>query len=89
LDPAYKCAAVVVFPKERQLSLMLSSGGAEWALEELEKTKSEGPSKENREIVGFLVQQGKNNMAAVLKVVSSGTMRWCGGASLGSIRGSF
>jgi hypothetical protein len=65
----YRCAALVMFPKEKQLSLMLSSGGAKWASEELEKSKSEGPSKENHKIIDFLAQQGREGITAtILKI---------------------
>jgi len=59
-----------MFPKKRQLPIMLSSvGGEKWGLAELEKSKSEGPSKENREIIEFLAQTGrKDNMTAILEV---------------------
>jgi len=81
-DPVYKCAALVVFPKERQLSLILSSEGVDWGLEELEKSKSEGPSKENREIIDFVVQQGKIDIIpAVLKVA----LEWNDAVVWGSI----
>jgi len=46
-----------MFPKKRQLSVVLSSkGGEDSAFEELEKSKFEGPSKENREIIKFLAK---------------------------------
>lgn len=48
---------------------MLSSEGPTWALEELEKSKSEGPSKENRKIVDFLAsRQSKDITITILKV---------------------
>lgn len=69
LSSVYKCAALVVFPKDKQVSLMLASGGSEWGLEELEKSKSEGPSKENREIIDFLAQlRDKEIMPTILQV---------------------
>jgi hypothetical protein len=52
-----------MLPKEQQLSIMLSSGGEKWALKELNKSKSEGPSKENREIVEFLIWQAEGRDA--------------------------
>lgn len=59
----------MVFPRDKQLSLILTSQGPAWALEELERSKSEGPSKENREIIDFLVQRGHEDiMAAILKI---------------------
>ena len=59
-----------MFPKEKQLSIMLSvEGSEEWALRELENSKSEGPTKENCEIVGFLAQQKqRETMATILKI---------------------
>lgn len=69
LYKGYKCAALVIFPKDEQLSLMLSSEGSTWALEELEKSKSEGPSKENCLIVDFLAEQKREDiMPVVLKI---------------------
>jgi len=57
--PVYRCPALVMFPKKRQLSIVLSSeGGKDWAFEELKKSKFEGPSKENREIIRLLAQPG-------------------------------
>ena len=69
LSPVYKCAALAMFPKKYQLLLMLSSEmGVDWGLEELEKSKPEGPSKENREILEFLARQNnKALMATALK----------------------
>ena len=66
----YRCPALVMFPKKRQLSVMLSSErGEDWAFEELEKSKSEGPSKENREIIEFLAQPGLEViMDTILKI---------------------
>ena len=59
-----------MFPKKRQLSVMLSSEyGEEWALEELEKSKSEGPTWANREIVEFLARKRRGGVVAtVLKI---------------------
>jgi hypothetical protein len=69
-SPVYKCAALVMLPKKQQLSLMLSLEGAEkWALEELESSKSEGPSGESPEIIGFLAQRGQEDtMTTILKI---------------------
>lgn len=66
----YKRAALVMFPKKRQLSVMLSSEhGEKWALEELEKSKSDGPTRANREIVEFLARKGQGNVVAtILKI---------------------
>jgi hypothetical protein len=70
LNPVYKCAALVMFPKKRQLSIMLSLGGAKWALEELEKSKLEGPSNENWKIIAFLAQQQRKDvMTTITKTV--------------------
>ena len=69
-SPEYKRAALVMFPKKKQLSLMLSSKGAKWALEELEKSKGEGPTNENREIIGFLLREESNVIiAAIMKII--------------------
>ena len=73
LNPVYKCAALVMFPKKRQLSIMLSVGGAKWALEELEKSKSEGPSNENRKIVAFLAQQQRKD---VMTTITKTAIEW-------------
>lgn len=69
-NAVYKSAALVLFPKKKQLSIMLSMGGGrEWALTEFENSKSEGPTKENREIVRFLGQQGGGETVVdVLKI---------------------
>ena len=66
----YKRAALVMFSKKRQLSVMLSSEhGEKWALEELEKSKSDGPTWANREIVEFLARKGQGNVVAtILKI---------------------
>lgn len=48
---------------------MLSSEGPEWALEELEKSKPEGPSKDNRKIVDSLASYQREDITtAILKV---------------------
>ena len=69
-DPVYKLAALAMFPKKRQLSVMLSLENAEkWALEELEKSKSEGPTVENREMIKFLERQERADLVAtILKI---------------------
>ena len=68
-NAVYKSAALVMFPKTKQLSIMLSMEGAkEWALKEYENSKSEGRTKENREIVRFLGQQKEGvSVAGMLK----------------------
>jgi hypothetical protein len=80
-NPAYRCAALVMVPKKRQLTLMLASEGAEtWAFEELEKSKSEGPSWENCEIIKFLAQQGQEDvMASISKIAIewNDAVVWC------------
>lgn len=81
-NTAYRCAALVMFPKEKQLSLMLSSEEAEeWALDELERSKSEGPSKENREIVDFLARKERSDTTATILKIAIGwkdAAVWCG-----------
>lgn len=59
-----------MFPKDKQLSLMLSSEGPEWGLEELEKSKSDGPSRENREIIEFLVQKQREDITTIILKVA-------------------
>ena len=66
--PAYQRAALVMFPYNKQLSVILSTEGSTWALQELEKSESEGPTKENREIIGFLAKKENDDFkATVLK----------------------
>ena len=43
-----------MFPSSKQLDILLASGGVEYALTELEKSASEGPTKENQKIVEFI-----------------------------------
>lgn len=70
-NPAYRRAALVMFPKKQQLSLILTSeGGEEWALEELERSKAEGPSKENCEIIEFLAQRGREDITATISKIA-------------------
>lgn len=66
----YRCAALVMFPKAEQLSLIMSSEGHTWALEELERSKSDGPSKENREIIDLLVQKKYEDVAATISKIA-------------------
>ena len=48
---------------------MLSSEGEEWGLEELEKSKTEGPSKANCEIIEFIARRGNpGRMVAISKI---------------------
>jgi len=62
-NAAYKRAALVMFPKKKQLSLMLSQeGGVKWALQELETSKSEGASAANCEIIDFFAQQKRKDL---------------------------
>jgi hypothetical protein len=85
LNPVYKCAALVIFPKDKQLSLMLSAEGPTWALEELEKSKSEGPTKENRDIIGFLAKQGNREAKTTVLELS---IEWKDAVSWGRVIGS-
>ena len=72
-NPAYKRAALVMFPKNKQLSVILSQEGSErWALEELEKSKSEGPSKANCEIIDFLAKQKREDIMATILEIAFG-----------------
>lgn len=52
----YKRPALVVFPSSRQLDVLLASGGVGYALAELKKSASEGPTKENQKIVEYIFQ---------------------------------
>jgi hypothetical protein len=52
----YDRLALVIFPNSKQLDVLLSSGGVEYALTELEKSAPEGPSEENRKILEFIFQ---------------------------------
>lgn len=68
-NPVYRRAGLVMFPKEKQLSIMFSvEGSEEWALTELENSKSEGPTKENREIIVFLAQKRTVDRSTLLKI---------------------
>ena len=66
----YRYTAMVIFPKDKQLSLMLSSAGDQWALEELEKSKAEGPSKENCEIINFLAQRRSEDITGTISKIA-------------------
>ena len=50
----YERPALVLFPSSKQLDILLASGGVEYAITELEKSVSEGPTKENQKIVEFI-----------------------------------
>jgi len=50
----YERPALILFPSSKQLDVLLASGGVEYALTELEKSASEGPTKENQKIVEFI-----------------------------------
>lgn len=52
----YERPALVLFPGSKQLDVLLASGGVEYAITELEKSASEGPTKENRKIVEYIFQ---------------------------------
>ncbi|KAF9786064.1 hypothetical protein BJ322DRAFT_765163 [Thelephora terrestris] len=56
LEYWYRRRALVLFPSSKQLDVLLSSGGVEYALSELEKSASEGPTEENQKIVEFIFQ---------------------------------
>ena len=58
-----------MFPRAKQLSVMLFTEGPTWALEELAKSRCEGRTKENEEIVGFLVRQrSKETIDVILEI---------------------
>jgi hypothetical protein len=63
---AYQRAALVMFPYSKQLSVMSASEGSTWALQELEKSKFEGPTKENREFIGFLAKKDDDEIKATI-----------------------
>lgn len=46
--------ALVLFPSSKQLDVLLASGGVQYALAELKKSASEGPTKENQKIVDYI-----------------------------------
>ena len=50
----YERPALVLFPSSKQLDVLLSSGGVEYAVAELEKSVSEGPANENQKIVEYI-----------------------------------
>lgn len=51
----------MVFPRTKQLDILLASGGVEYALAELEGSASEGQTKENQKIVEFIFQNWHKN----------------------------
>lgn len=52
----YRRSALVLFPISKQLDVLLASGGVEYAIAELEKSASEGPTNENQKIVQYIFQ---------------------------------
>ena len=44
----------MLFPNSKQLDVLLASGGVEYAITELNKSASEGPTKENQKIVEYI-----------------------------------
>jgi len=46
----------VLFPSPKQVDVLLASGGVEYAIAELEKSASEGPTRENQKIVEYVFQ---------------------------------
>ena len=50
----YERPALALFPSSKQLDVLLASGGVEYAITELEKSASEGPTKENQKIVEYI-----------------------------------
>ena len=52
----YERPALVLFPSPKQLDVLLASGGVEYAITELEKSASEGATRENQKIVEYIFQ---------------------------------
>ena len=52
----YERTVLVLFPGSKQLDVLLASGGVEYAIAELEKSASEGPTKENQKVVEYIFQ---------------------------------
>ena len=52
----YERPALVLFPGPKQLDVLLASGGVEYAINELEKSASEGLTRENQRIVEYVFQ---------------------------------
>ena len=50
----YERPVLVMFPSSKQLDVLLASGGVEYAITELEKSASEGPTNENQKIVEYI-----------------------------------
>ena len=46
----------MLFPSSKQLDVLLASGGVRYAITELEKSASEGPTKENQKVVEYIFQ---------------------------------
>jgi len=58
-----KRSALVLFPSSKQLDVLLASGGIGYAITELEKSVSEGPTRENQKIVEYIFQNwGKTRL---------------------------
>ena len=53
----YERPVLVLFPSQKQLDVLLASGGVEYAITELEKSASEGPTRENQKIVEYIFQK--------------------------------
>lgn len=66
----YELVALVIFPRREQVRLMFLSEGPDWALEELEKSKFEGASKENVEIIELLAEQKDDGIAGTISKVA-------------------
>jgi len=63
-----------MFPKRQQLSVVLSSEGWEdRGFDELEEYKSEGPSKENHEIIEFVAQP---RLESIMKIILGIAIEW-------------
>ena len=50
----YERSVLALFPSSKQLDILLASGGVEYAIAELERSASEGPTKENQKIVEYI-----------------------------------
>ena len=46
----------MLFPSPKRLDVLLASGGVEYAITELERSESEGPTRENQKIVEYIFQ---------------------------------
>ena len=54
LFSGYERSVLALFPRSKQLDILLASGGVEYAIAELESSASEGPTRENQKIVEYI-----------------------------------